>query len=302
MPRIHNTWHDYMSSETVLRAKRFCIDELFDSEVYARLAEIEKDARYRDMLMEFSRQEREHYEFWRKISGECIDEVSTRKIPLYLLMRKAFGLTFTLKLLERHEREVIKAYKAFIDKPMDEENRAKLIEIIKEEEVHESRHYERIDERSVKYVGSMALGLSDAIVEVTGVHAGFLGITSSTIMTGVAGLIVGISAAISMASAAYIQSKQELRKSPVLSAIYTGLAYILAVIMLASPFFLLKGMKLAFSSSILIGIALILGFSFYASVLLEKNLKREFIETSLLLFATAFITYLIGRALGVWLL
>ena len=62
--------------------------------------------------------------------------------------------------------------------------------------------------------------------------------TSRTIVAGVAGLIVGVSAAVSMASAAYIQAKHEMGKSPKFSALITGLAYITAVVALSTPYLL----------------------------------------------------------------
>jgi VIT1/CCC1 family predicted Fe2+/Mn2+ transporter len=57
----------------------------------------------------------------------------------------------------------------------------------------------------------IVLGLADAIIEITCVHVGFLGVTSSTLIAGVAGLVVGFAASISMASAAYLQAKPKFQ-------------------------------------------------------------------------------------------
>lgn len=287
-----------MRSSVVDNIRKFCADELFDSLVYKKLALVEKNDLHREVLMRFSQQEKSHYEFWREIGGECSDLVSSWRINLYLIMRKLLGLTFTLKFLERHERSVVESYRRFLSSLGDEKAASRLRIIIEDEEIHEKTHMGNINERLVSYVGFIALGLADAIVEITGVHAGFLGVTSSTLITGIAGLIVGISAAISMSSAAYVQSKHELRTSPVTSALYTGLAYIIAVILLAFPYFVIESMRIAFAFSILLGVIMILAFTFYGSVLQDKGFKREFLETTGLLFATALVTYLIGEVIG----
>jgi VIT1/CCC1 family predicted Fe2+/Mn2+ transporter len=290
--------HVSFDEQSIQQARRYCADELFDSEVYRRLAEIEKNDAHRNILLEFSAQEKGHYEFWRSIGGECVDEVKLWRTRLFVLMRRLLGLTFTLKFLERHEKSVTESYREFLGKISDEKLRKSLQKIIEDEEIHEKTHMQGINEKFVSYVGFIALGLADAIVEITGVHAGFLGVTSSTLITGIAGLIVGISAAISMASAAYVQSKHELRTNPLTSALYTGLAYIIAVVLLATPYFVFKSMINAFAISIIIGILMVLGFTFYGSVLQDKGFRREFLETTSLLFATAIATYFIGEVIG----
>jgi len=78
---------------------------------------------------------------------------------------------------------------------------------------HEHALIAQLKEKRIDYIGFIVLGLADAIVEITGVHAGFLGVTGSTLIAGVAGVIVGFSAAISMGSASYLQAKQNVGKS-----------------------------------------------------------------------------------------
>ena len=66
------------------------------------------------------------------------------------------------------------------------------------------------------------LGLADALVEVTAIYTGSLGVYHSTMLTGLAGIIAGAAASISMASAAYLQAKQGFKGSPFVAAGYTG--------------------------------------------------------------------------------
>jgi VIT1/CCC1 family predicted Fe2+/Mn2+ transporter len=155
-------------------------------------------------------------------------------------------------------------------------------------------YIERFRQHLVEYIGFVALGLADAIVEVTGVHAGFLGVAGSTIIAGIAGLIVGFAAGISMGSAAYIQSKQDPRKSPIASAFTTGISYMVCAIFLALPYFFIGTMIAAFTASTLIGIVLLGAFTFYGTRGSERKFLREFTETTVLLLITALATYLLG--------
>ncbi len=283
------------------KAIEFCRDEAFDAALYKRLAVAEKNAERKRILEELSEQESRHREFWARVAGlpssrEC-GEPSRAKLALYTLMRRLFGLTFTIKFLERHEESVVEEYKQVLPMLSGEDRRV-LEEIIREEEEHESKLISQLDEAIVRYMSFIVLGLADAIVEITGVHAGALGATSNTLMAGVTGLIVGFSAAISMASAAYLQAKHEIGRSPVFSAVVTGAAYIAAVVLLALPYFMLHDMLQAFTASIIAAIGLIAGFSYYGSVVFERSFSREVLESTGLMLATALGSYLFGEYLG----
>ena len=156
--------------------------------------------------------------------------------------------------------------------------------------------FEKFKQHLVEYMGFVALGLADAIVEVTGVHAGFLGVAGSTIIAGIAGLIVGFAAGISMGSAAYIQSKQDPGKSPIASALTTGISYMICAVCLALPYFFIVSMARAFTVSTAIGILLLGIFTYYGTRgSAERKFLREFSETAALLFITALATYLLGN-------
>lgn len=278
--------------------RAFCVDEYTDFTIYTHLAKREKRDDFKQLLRKMAEQEFRHYEFWKSVSGhDCASEMPKWKLTLVTLSRILFGLTFTVKLLERHEEQVIEAYKQFISKlPPHEATR--LSEILKDEELHEKSLVSELNEGIVRYIGFIALGLADAVVEITGVHAGFLGATTTTLAAGVAGLIVGLSAAISMAAAAYIQAKHESIKNPIPSALATGIAYIAAVVLLAVPYFITHSNILAFVVSVILAFGLVVAFTFYSSVINESNFKREVVESTVVLFATALVSYLFGTILG----
>lgn len=281
-------------------AEEYCRDEYTDYVIYSMLARREKNPERKRILERLAEQEYDHMVFWNNLlGGQCKPRVSRFLLFLVVLSRMIFGLMFTLKLLERGEEETIQAYKNYLPILKGPE-REGLEKIIHDEETHERSLLNQIDEAIIKYMSFIVLGLADAIVEITGVHAGFLGVTSNTIVAGIAGLVVGFSAAISMASAAYLQAKQETHRSPVTSALFTGVAYIGAVAILAAPYFLTHNMVLAFTVSILLAVALIVGFTFYGSIVFEKGFLREFLETTVLMLGTAFAAYLFGEMLGTY--
>ncbi|MEM3833064.1 MAG: VIT1/CCC1 family protein [Thermoprotei archaeon] len=274
----------------------YCKDEFIDYLVYKELSKREKNEERRKLLEKLSEQEYKHYKFWKKYAPEYKEQTAWY-IILMILMRKIFGLTFTLKFLERHEEKVIDEYKKFAEElPANDKNEFE--EIINDEISHEKAFMGQINEGVVKYMSFIVLGLADAIVEISGVHAGFLGVTDSTLIAGIAGLVVGFAAAISMAAAAYLQAKHDIEKSAIISAIATGLAYIGAVSLLASPYFVTHNMIIAFTVSTLLAILLTAGFTYYGAVVFERKFAREFIESVILIMATAFGAFLFGGLLG----
>ncbi|MCS7265177.1 MAG: VIT1/CCC1 family protein [Armatimonadetes bacterium] len=278
--------------------RSFCIDEFTDYLIYRHLSEREKRNDFKKLLNQMAQHELKHYQFWKSVLGyELKVSVPRWKLALITLSRILLGLTFTIKFLERHEEKVIDSYRQFLYK-LKPDDAARLKEILSDEELHEKSLISELNESIVRYIGFIALGLADAVIEITGVHAGFLGATTTTLFAGVAGLIVGLSAAISMAAAAYIQAKHEGVKNPIPSAAATGIAYLFAVVLLAAPYFFTHSNILAFVVSIVLAFALVMAFTFYSSIINESDFKREALESTLVLFATAALSYVFGELLG----
>jgi len=277
--------------------KRFCDDEYADYQLYTELAKREKDVDRKKTLEELAKAEKEHYIFWSRFAGGYTPKVSKAAVYQMIILRLMMGLTFTLKFLERREKQIIEDYKQVSEELSGEDKRI-LRKIIEDEEMHERAFMNQIDERRVRYLGFIVLGLADAIVEITGVHAGFLGVTSSTLIAGIAGLVVGFAAAISMGSAAYLQAKQQTSSKPAFSALATAVAYISAVALLASPYFITEVMILAFGGSLALAVLLIIFFTLYGSVVGERSFPKEFAESIALTFGTALATFLFGDFIG----
>lgn len=275
-------------------AERFCREEITVHHIYRWLAE--RDLERRQQLLRLAEQERRHYMFWSSILGHGC-KPSRASLGWITLVYRILGPSFMIRLLERGEKSTIEHYRRFANR-LRGEAREILEQIIREEEEHEKTLLSGIEDLRVKYMGYIALGLADAIVEITGVHAGFLGATASTLMAGIAGLVVGFSAALSMAGAAYLQAKHGGEERPSASALVTGLSYIFSVVLLALPYFLTASMALAFAASLAMAMLLSGGFTYYSAVVEDKPFLREFVESAGLLLATALGSYAFGDALG----
>ncbi len=279
-----------------MKYSQYLLDEYSALVLYKELATQEKNPHNKEVLTKLAAQEQEHYIFWQKFIPGHKASVSPFFLFAFRLMRQLLGLTFTIKLLERHEHEIIEEYKN-VAAELPGEEKIQLEKIIQDEKEHEDFFASQIQETVIKYIGFIALGLADAIVEITGTHAGFLGVTNSTLFAGISGLIVGFSAAISMGSAAYLQAKQDLSRSSWVSAIATGVSYIISAVMLALPYFFTRNMAHAFIFSTAIGILLIALLTFYSVVVFERRFLREFLETVFLMLGTALATFFLGSFL-----
>ena len=66
-----------------------------------------------------------------------------------------------------------------------------------------------IREKQLDYVGSIVLGLNDALVELTGALAGLTLALQNTRLIAIAGLITAIAASFSMAASEYLSNKSD---------------------------------------------------------------------------------------------
>ncbi len=280
-----------------IEASRYAREELFNVHFYSWLANRVKIPALRKILQDFATEERKHYDFWRAYMGKDTD-YSAFRLWWYKILVWLLGPTFVIKLLERDEHRIIESYRRLAE-VMPSPQREALLSFVEDEEKHEEAFLEAIGEAEprVKYVGFIVLGLSDAIIEITGVHAGFLGISHRPLVAGVAGLIVGFAASISMASAAYLQAKQNQAVSALQSALYTGFSYLLAVVALALPYFFTNSMLWAFWLSVGMAILLIIAFVYYSCVLFGRNFRSEAVESIVVLGGTTILSYGFGEVL-----
>jgi VIT1/CCC1 family predicted Fe2+/Mn2+ transporter len=155
-----------------------------------------------------------------------------------------------------------------------------------------------IDEERLKYAGSVVLGLNDALVELTGALAGFTFAFQNSRLIALTGLITGISAAFSMASSEYLsqRSDSESELLPWKSALYTGIAYIITVILLVLPFLLLDNYLVALGLTLSVVVLIIIGFNYYLCTAKDLPFRRHFLEMFVVSMGVTVLSFGVGLA------
>lgn len=262
-------------------------EELTDYTVYKKLSQMETAPKARKVFTELTEAENRHYHFWKKYCPNTNIKPDMLKVYLILSIRRIMGPSFAIKYLEGTETKAIKKYEGMRSFIPHADKKA-FEAMIKDEEHHEQAFARQVQGNYVKYISFIVLGLADALVEIAGIHAGSLGIYASTELTGLAGIVAGAAASISMASAAFAQAKQGFKGSARLAAAYTGVSYFVSAVFLATPYFLTSSMAAAITISIVVGLLIIAFVSWYNSVISGGNLTRDFAElASIMLLATA---------------
>lgn len=279
-------------------AKIGMTDEYTDYTVYDELSKRTENESFAESLRQLAAAERKHYEFWRKYAPEVKPAVSKLKIYWVLFLNTVFGVTFTVRYLERHEDEVIKAYKS-VRHLIPENDMISFDEMLADEISHEAGFSQRIEGSTIRYISFIVLGLADALVEVTGIHAGSLGIYHKTELAGLAGVIAGAAASLAMASAAYAQAKQGFHGSAKLSAVYTGVSYFVTAVVLATPYFLTRNMIFALASSLTLAVVIITFSTYYSSVISDKPFTRDFLEILAIMLGVTVALYVFGSFISV---
>jgi len=272
-------------------------DEYADGAVYKALSRRERNPEFKKALENIASGEQSHYEFWKTYAPDA--KVSAKRLRLYviLLLRFTLGLTFTLKFMERHEGKLHERYRK-IAESIPSGDKERFTAMMESEEGQEDLLIGKIHEDRVKYMSFIVLGLADAVVEISGIHAGSLGIYGKTELAGLAGIIAGMAASIAMGTAAYAQAKQGFQGSAKWSAIYTGVSYMITAILLAMPYFLTRIMAVALGISLVVGVVLVATMTFYDSVISARTFKRQFGEIAGIILAASLALFVIGTVVG----
>lgn len=269
---------------------QFQKNEITEVNIYQRLSQLEKNPHNKEILHNISEDELRHYNIWKSYTGVEV-EPSKFKIWQYLFIARIFGATFGLKLMESGEDKAQATYDEFI-KIIPEAEKIRI-----DESKHENELIGMIDEEKLKYIGSVVLGLNDALVELTGTLAGLTFALQNAKLVGVAGLVTGIAATLSMAASEYLSTKaEEGEKHPLKASIYTGIAYLIAVSILIFPFLILGNPFISLAVALVDGIVIIFCFTYYYSVVREVSFRRRFLEMLVVSLGVAFLSFLIGLA------
>ena len=280
-----------LSEKEINELKKAQQDELVGEQVYCRLARLTKNSHNTKILDRICNEEKKHAEIFKKYTKTDL-QVNWAKVFFYVFISRLFGLTFGIKLQERGEEEAQKNYKEMFDVIPE------MKDIIADEEKHEAELIEMIYEEKLSYMGSVVLGLNDALVELTGALAGFTFSVQNSRIIALLGLITGISASLSMAASEYLSNKAEqdpeVHKRAGRSALYTGIAYIMTVVALITPYFLIGNYFCSFAMTVVIALTIIFVFNYYISVVNDYNFKKRFIEMAIISMGVAVLSFFIG--------
>jgi len=280
-----------LTSKDLEKFIRFQRNEYTESIVYERLASIEKDTSNSKVLRLISAEEKAHYYTLKKYTN-TEGKPNRWRIAKYYWLARILGITFAIKLMESSENSAHQDYARYTECE-------DLQRLSCEEEIHEEKLIGLINEERLEYMGSVVLGLNDALVEFTGALAGFTLALSDHKLIALTGSITGIAAALSMASSEYLSTKSEGDKSkhPAKAAIYTGIAYIITVVALVAPFILISNVLIALGVMLAMALIIIALFNYYYSVARGESFRKRFMEMAVLSFSVAGISFLIGYAL-----
>ena len=268
--------------------------EITEHHIYKKLAALSRDQENARILQEIADQELAHYEVWKSITGKEA-QPNQRKIRKYVRLARIFGLSFALRLMEKGEVDAA----TFYDSIAAEYPQALTIKA--EEEEHEQKLIGILNDERLNYAGAIVLGLNDALVEFTGTLAGLTFAFANNLIVGSTGLVMGVAASLSMAASGYLSSREEDVEdtNPITSAIYTGSAYILTVVFLVLPYFLLSNPYLALGIMLMVTILIIAGYTYYISVAKNISFNKRFFEMALISLGVAVISFGIGMLIKV---
>jgi len=269
--------------------------EITEHHIYTRIASVTRDAHNRSVLERIAREELGHYDIWKQYSRRDVAPDSVR-IVFYSIAARLLGITFTLKMMESVEK------RAQAPDPVLVSAIPEVPEMLAREEEHERELLALIDEDRLRYMGSVVLGLNDAIVEFTGMLAGLTFALQNSRIIAVAALITGVAAALSMGSSEYLSQKSEpTAPDPLRAAFYTGTAYMAVVVLLISPYLLLPDPYSALVLTLLGAVAVIFCFTYYISVAKDLPFRSRFLEMLAISFGIAAISFVIGLGIRYFL-
>lgn len=270
--------------------RKMQVDEITEYHVYTALAKRMKESDpNRAILERIGRDEKGHSEVWGTYTG-VVSKPKMHRVYFFSFLSRIFGFTFALKLMEKGEDSANDAYAAIADEVPE----ARIIAA--EEDAHEQELLKMLDEERLQYVGSMVLGLNDALVELSGTLAGLTFALQNNKIIALSGLITGISATLSMMSSEYLSSRSEGAQHPLKAAAYTGIMYIVAVTLMTLPYLLfpVNAYLPALITMLIVVILIIFVFTYYVSVAQDLPFKKRFFEMATISMSVAAVAFLIG--------
>jgi vacuolar iron transporter family protein len=263
-------------------------EEITAHYIYKKLAGQTKNKKNSEVLQQIAEDELRHYNLWQSYTGEAVTP-NRWKIWRYFWISRIFGLTFGLKLMEKEEDKSQTDYSRIATEIPD------ALEMAREEDEHENVLINMIEEEHLQYMGSIVLGLNDALIEILGTLAGLTFALQNTKLVALAGTITGIAGALSMASSEYLSSRTEGKTAEaVKSAIFTGIAYVIAVIFLVAPYLVFHSPFIALLVALADSLLIVFLFTFYLSVTNDQPFGKRFTEMAVISIGVGLVSFGLG--------
>ncbi|HDS07598.1 MAG TPA: rubrerythrin family protein [Bacteroides sp.] len=278
---------DPQSRKYALSAQR---SELTEYHIYTELAKRTGNAKNSEVLHRIAEQEKQHADYWQTKTGVKVQPDRWR-LRRTVFMARILGLSFVLRLMEKNEGTNARNYSAHADFFPE------VVEFAEQEEQHENELLEMLEDKNMRFVGSIVLGLNDALVELTGALAGFTLALGDTQIISLAGMVTGISAALSMAASEFLSSKAEGNTKARQAAVYTGISYLVTVILLILPYFFVSNRFVALGIVLAVALLIICCYNYYVSVVKDLDFKRRFLEMAAISLGVAGFSFLLGFGL-----
>ena len=278
-----------ISSKTMRILIKSQRDEETSALVYEYLSNKEKDPKNSEILNKMSKDEKSHAMTWKSYTKKNV-KPDKMKLAFVKFISILLGYTFVLKIIQKDEGFAQKEYE-IIKQEIPE-----ALKIQEDEHIHEMDLITMLDEERLQYVGAMVLGLNDALVELTGAIAGLSFALANTKIVALSGIITGISATLSMAASNYLAEKADGNPNAFKSSIFTGVAYLITVALMVTPYLLLPVDAYVEAFLIMIGVVIliILVFNYYISVAKDQPFFKNFAKMAIISISVAGISYLIG--------
>ena len=268
----------------LLREQR---DEMTAYRIYLDIAKHIKEAENKEIIDRIAKNEKKHYEWLKILTGQDVKANRWKRLFYFWIIR-LFGLTFGIKLLEKDEIQEIREYEEL------GEEFPGFDEILLNGEQREQELIAMINEERLRYMGSVVLGLNDALIELMGALAGYTFAFQNTKLIAVTGLITGISGSMSMIASQYLSSRQEGGRDAVKAMLYTGSAFVITVISMVAPFFIFENPFISLFTTFGVAILIIFVFNYYISVAKDYVFRKRFLEMAAISLGVAGISFLIG--------
>lgn len=263
-------------------------NEITEYEIYKRLASKIKDRHNSKVLKKIANDEYNHYQIWKKYTGRDVNPSRWDIFKFYWIAR-IFGITFGIKLMEKGEETAQINYNEIAEEIPE------AAVISKEENDHEKELILILKEDKLEYIGSIVLGLNDALVEILGTLAGLTFALQNTKIVALAGIIAGIAGALSMSSSEYLSNKSEGKEDEAIkSAIFTGLAYLFAVVFLVAPYLIFASPFVALLIAVIDSIFVVFIYSYYISIANDQPFRKRFLEMVMLSTVVGLISFGLG--------